>query len=287
MSDAEQGWIGGGPGGRAIDRYRLDGRVALITGGQRGIGRAIGRAFAEAGAAIGVVTAPGMDGGDAVSEFEALGVQAVAIEGDVTDRLALAQAFDGVAAVLGRIDIVVANAGIGIDVHAEDMTVDQWDQLMDINLRGVFFTAQQAHRYLRTSGGSIVLMSSNAGFTPTGNPQAAYNISKAGVAMMAKCLAYEWGRFQIRVNAIAPGYVNTDIIRNYLETHPDEAFDYMAAPSPQLRIATADEIAATALYLASDAASHTNGQTVIVDGGYTITGLENRMRPDPAAPKSG
>ncbi|MFV0426551.1 MAG: SDR family NAD(P)-dependent oxidoreductase [Beutenbergiaceae bacterium] len=254
--------------------------MALITGGQRGIGHAIGKAFAEAGAAVGIVTAPGMDGSDAVSEFEALGVPAVAIEGDVTDQAALTAAFDAVASRLGRLDIVVANAGIGIDVQAEDMTAQQWDRLMDVNLRGVFFTAQQAHRPLQESGGSIVMMSSNAGFTPTGTAPAAYNISKAGVAMMAKCLAYEWGRFQIRVNAIGPGYVHTDIIGNYLQTHSDEAFDYMAAPSPQLRIATADEIAATALYLASDAASHTNGQTVIVDGGYTITGLDNRMRPD-------
>ncbi|MFV0427266.1 MAG: SDR family NAD(P)-dependent oxidoreductase [Beutenbergiaceae bacterium] len=254
--------------------------MALITGGQRGIGRAIGKAFAEAGAAVGIVTAPGMDGSDAVSEFEALGVPAVAIEGDVTDQVALTAAFDAVVSRLGRLDIVVANAGIGIDVQAEDMTAAQWDRLMDVNLRGVFFTAQQAHRHLHKSGGSIVMMSSNAGFTPTGNAQAAYNISKAGVTMMAKCLAYEWGRFQIRVNAIAPGYVHTDIIGNYLQTHSDVEFVYMAAPSPQLRISTADEIAASGLFLASDAASHTNGQSVIVDGGYTITGLDYRMRPD-------
>lgn len=277
--DESSSWIGGGPSGPIPGRFRLDGRTAIVTGGQRGLGRAIGRGLAEAGANIGILLAPGTDGSDAVEEIRALGVDAIAVPGDVRDRASLAAGFDEIAAKWGRVDVVVANSGIGIDVRAEDMSGSEWDRIMNINLRGVFFTAQEAERYMAPNGGgTIVLISSNAGFTPTGNPQAAYNISKAGVAAMAKNLAYEWARFGIRVNAIAPGYTYTDIIKDYLEEFSDEAYAYMAAPSPSGRIATPDEHAATALYLASDASSHTTGQTIVVDGGYTITALENRMR---------
>lgn len=197
---------------------------------------------------------------------------------DVTSRASLDAAVDETVKRLGKLDIMVANAGIGIDVNAEDMTEDQWDRLMDVNLKGVFFAAQAAAKHMiPRKAGNIIVTSSLSAFVANGNPQACYNTSKAGVNMLVRCLAYEWARHNIRVNAIAPGFIMTDILGPYLSEFPDEAYGYMIKPAAMNRIGTPDELAGAAVFLASDASSYMTGQCMVIDGGYSLTPLENRL----------
>lgn len=276
----KQGRIGTDITGTIPERLSLKGRVALVTGGSRGIGRAMARGLAEAGADVVIVGGKAVDEGEAAAaELRALGATGSFYQqANVTSRAELDAAVDATVARLGKLDIMVANAGIGIDVNAEDMTEDQWDRLMDVNLKGVFFTAQAAARHMiPAKRGNIIVTSSLSAFVANGNPQACYNTSKAGVNMLVKCLAYEWARHNIRVNAIAPGFIMTDILGPYLREFPDEAYGYMIRPAAMNRIGTPDELAGAAVFLASDASSYMTGQCMVIDGGYSLTPLENRL----------
>jgi len=258
----------------------LKGRVAMVTGGSRGIGKAFAVGLAEAGADVVVVSRKTKEEGEAVAaELRQIGAKgSFAVLADVTSRASLDAAVDETVKRLGKLDIMVANAGIGIDVNAEDMTEDQWDRLMDVNLKGVFFAAQAAAKHMiPRKSGNIIVTSSLSAFVANGNPQACYNTSKAGVNMLVKCLAYEWARHNIRVNAIAPGFIMTDILGPYLSEFPDEAYGYMIKPAAMNRIGTPDELAGAAVFLASDASSYMTGQCMVIDGGYSLTPLENRL----------
>jgi NAD(P)-dependent dehydrogenase (short-subunit alcohol dehydrogenase family) len=275
-----EGRVGTDITGPVMERLSLKGRVAMVTGGSRGIGKAIATGLAEAGADVVVLSRETRDEGEALTaELRAIGAKgSFAMLADVTSRAALDGAVDETVKRLGKLDIMVANAGIGIDVNAEDMTEEQWDRLMDVNLKGVFLTAQAAARHMIPhKSGSIVAISSLSAYVANGNPQACYNTSKAGVNMLVRCLAYEWARHNIRVNAIAPGFIMTDILGPYLKQSPDEAYGYMIRPAAMNRIGTPDELAGAAVFLASDASSYMTGQCMIIDGGYSLTPLENRM----------
>lgn len=277
----KEGRVGTDVTGTVPERLSLKGRVALVTGGSRGIGRAFALGLAEAGADVVILSRATLAEGEAVAEEcrAAGGKGSFAMLADVTSRPALDAAVDEAARRLGRVDIMVANAGIGIDVNAEDMTEAQWDRLMDVNLKGVFFAAQAAARHMiAQKSGNIIVTSSLSAFVANGNPQACYNSSKAGVNMLVKCLAYEWARHNIRVNAIAPGYIMTDILGPYLAEFPDEAYGYMIRPAAMNRIGTPDELAGAAVFLASDASSYMTGQCMVIDGGYSLTPLENRLK---------
>lgn len=275
-----EGRVGTDVSGPVTERLSLRGRVAMVTGGSRGIGAAMARGLAEAGAEVVIVSRQGAEEGEAIAE-ELRGIGAknsFALLADVTKRATLDAAVDETVNRLGKLDIMVANAGIGIDVNAEDMSEDQWDRLMDVNLKGVFFSAQAAARHMIPRGrGNIIVTSSLSAFVANGNPQACYNASKAGVNMLVRCLAYEWARHDIRVNAIAPGFIMTDILGPYLEEFPEEAHGYMIRPAAMNRIGTPDELAGAAVFLASDASSYMTGQCMIIDGGYSLTPLENRL----------
>lgn len=276
----KEGRIGTPITGPVTERLSLKGRVAMVTGGSRGIGKAMARGLAEAGADVVVLSRSGKDEGEAVAaELRGIGATgSFALLADVTTRDKLDAAVDEAVKRLGRLDVMVANAGIGIDVNAEDMTEDQWDRLMDVNLKGVFFTAQAAARHMiPQKSGNIIVTSSLSALVANGNPQACYNASKAGVNMLVRCLAYEWARHDIRVNAIAPGFIMTDILGPYLSEFPDEAYGYMIKPAAMNRIGTPDELAGAAVFLASDASSYMTGQCMVIDGGYSLTPLENRL----------
>ena len=276
----KEGRIGTTVTGTIPERLSLKGRVAMVTGGSRGIGKAMARGLAEAGADVVVVSRAALEEGEAVAaDLRAAGAKgSFAMLADVTSRTSLDAAVDEALKRLGKLDVMVANAGIGIDVNAEDMTEDQWDRLMDVNLKGVFFSAQAAARHMiPRKSGNIIVTSSLSAFVANGNPQACYNTSKAGVNMLVKCLAYEWARHDIRVNAIAPGFIMTDILGPYLREFPDEAYGYMIKPAAMNRIGTPDELAGAAVFLASDASSYMTGQCMIIDGGYSLTPLENRL----------
>jgi NAD(P)-dependent dehydrogenase (short-subunit alcohol dehydrogenase family) len=275
-----QGRVGSGITGTVVERHSLQGRTALVTGGSRGIGKAIAIGLAEAGAEVGVLFRQAQAEGETVAEeLRKIGrSDSFAMAADVTSRKALDAAVDEGVKLWGKVDVMVANAGIGIDVNAEDMTEEQWDRLMGVNLKGVFLAAQAAARYMiPRKSGNIIVTSSLSSVVANGNPQACYNTSKAGVNMLVRCLAYEWARYNIRVNAISPGFIMTDILGPYLQQFPDEAYSYMIKPAAMNRIGTPDELAGAAVFLASDASSYMTGQNLILDGGYSLTPLENRL----------
>jgi NAD(P)-dependent dehydrogenase (short-subunit alcohol dehydrogenase family) len=253
-------------------RVTLEGKVAIITGGSRGIGEAIARTFAAHGAKV-VVAARKADGVAAVAasiEKEhgagtALGLAAHTGKEDECVRL-VAQTVER----FGRVDVLVNNAGtnpyFGPFLNAE---MGAWDKTFDVNLKGYFWCAREVARHCiaRDTPGSIVSVASVAGLTAT-PLQGIYGATKAAVVSMTKTLAVELAASKIRVNAIAPGFIDTRLASAILKN--DELLQHVLARTPMKRYGTPDEIAGGALYLASDAASFLTGHTLVIDGGMTI-----------------
>jgi NAD(P)-dependent dehydrogenase (short-subunit alcohol dehydrogenase family) len=251
-----------------LDKFSLRGKVAVVTGGNRGIGKGIARGFAEAGAAVAVVARDEKKSAGTVDELRAIGAKAVAVRTDVSKRVELESMLDKVTDALGPVDVLVNNAGIGF--HADALTLDDsdWRRAFDANLDSVWMASQIVGRQMvARSAGSIVNIGSISGFI-VNRPQwhAPYAITKAAVHHLTKSLAAEWATQGVRVNAIAPGYVKTEIANSEYEDYRR----YWRDEVPMRRYATADEIAPTALLLASDAGSFITGSVFVVDGGYTL-----------------
>jgi NAD(P)-dependent dehydrogenase (short-subunit alcohol dehydrogenase family) len=251
-----------------LDQFRLDGKVAVVTGGNRGIGKAIAVALAEAGASVAIAARDEARNGDAVTELTGLGATAISTKTDVTSRADLVAMRDQVTAQLGPIDILINNAGIGI--HGESLTVDDdsWDRVMATNLDAVWKASQVVGESMLERGtGSIVNVGSMSGMI-INRPQwhAPYAVSKAGVHHLTRSLAAEWAPKSVRVNAIAPGYTKTEIS----DIDLPEYKHYWIDEVPMQRYAQASEIAPAALYLASPASSFVTGEILVIDGGYTL-----------------
>ena len=255
--------------GTYLDKYNLDGRVAVVTGGARGIGFQICRALAEAGATIVIA--------DLLEEVAQASAEALAGEGyaaiaqrlNVTDPDAVTAAAAHIAAAQGRIDILVNNAGIARSSDAADTTDTDWREVVDVNLNGVFWCARAFGQYmLERRQGSIVNLGSMSGIIVNKpQPQATYNAAKSAVHLLTKSLACEWAAHNVRVNAIAPGYIETEMTREGREN--SDWYPHWIEMTPMQRCGTPDEIASTALFLASDASSFFTGSVLTVDGGYT------------------
>jgi NAD(P)-dependent dehydrogenase (short-subunit alcohol dehydrogenase family) len=232
--------------------FDLDGEVAIVTGASRGIGHDLALAFAAAGAR----TVAGVrEGGRAPASIDA-------VELDLRDVRSIRTAIDEV-----RPTILVNNAGVGTNHDALEATEEEWDELLDVNLKGLFFACQAAGRHMVERGyGRIVNISSQAGHVGI-KRNAAYCASKGGVEMLTKVLALEWGRSGVTVNAVAPGFIRTAVNAEALDR--PEFVNEVTARIPVGRVGTAIDVTAAVLFLASPAASFVSGASVLVDGGWT------------------
>lgn len=251
-----------------LERFRLDGRVAVVTGGAQAIGFACCEALAEAGARV--VILDRNPATDAISALQAKGYQASFVQADVADSTAVDVAAAQVIKEHGRVDVLVCNAGIArSDTPAEDLTDEHWLNVIDVNLNGLFWCCRAFGRSMLSAGrGAIVNIGSMSGFIVNKpQPQAQYNASKAGVHHLTKSLAAEWAARGVRVNAVAPTYINTPLLA-YARTNKP-MFDAWLDGTPMARVGETYEVASAVLFLASDAASLMTGSIVSVDGGYT------------------
>jgi NAD(P)-dependent dehydrogenase (short-subunit alcohol dehydrogenase family) len=248
--------------------FRLPGKVAIVTGASSGLGVAFARALAEAGADI-VLGARRADRLDRVlaSAREATGCRGIAVRTDVTNPADCSSLVDAAMKEFGQADILVNNAGIGTSVPATRETPKQFQAVLDVNLSGSYWMAQACGRVMRP-GSSIINISSTLGITTAGLPQAAYTASKAGLIGLTRDLAQQWtGRKGIRVNAVAPGFFETEMTDQYAPEYIEQQSRRILAG----RWGQASELAAAVVFLASPASSYITGQTLVVDGGMTVT----------------
>lgn len=253
-----------------IDKFRLDGKSAFVTGGARGIGKSVATAFAEAGADVAIVDVDIATAEATAAEIAAAtGRRMTAIACDVTDPEQVDRMVDEVVKTYGKLDVAFCNAGICINEAAENMTYAQWSRVININLTGVFLTAQAAGRQmLRQGGGSIINTASmSAHIVNVPQPQCAYNASKAGVIQLTKSLAVEWAARNVRVNCISPGYIGTDLTLSSPSLVP--LIEQWNRMSPIHRLGKPEELQAICVYLASDASPFTTGGDFVVDGAFT------------------
>lgn len=251
-----------------LDRFSMKGKVSIVTGGNRGIGRAIAQGLAEAGSAVAIAARDEAQSAIAIEELRKLGVEAISVKADVANREELEAMVDTVSRTLGPIDVLVNNAGIGFHANALTLPDDEWERLFAINLGGVWKASQIVGRHMVANGrGSIINIGSISGLI-VNRPQwhSPYGIAKAAVHHLTRSLAAEWAQSGIRVNGIAPGYVKTEIASDEYENYRH----YWRDEVPMQRYATPEEIAPIALLLASDASSFVTGSIFVVDGGYTL-----------------
>ncbi|KQZ14732.1 3-oxoacyl-ACP reductase [Mesorhizobium sp. Root554] len=252
-----------------LRKFDLSGRVAVVTGAGRNIGYACADALSEAGAHVVLTDLDEKLGQAAVSNLAAMGRKVEFRRLDVTDPDETDQVAASIAARLGRVDILVANAGISSHSPAEEMSDADWLKVTNVNLNGVFWSNRAfANLMLKAGKGSIVNIGSMSGIIANRpQPQASYNASKGAVHMLTKSLAAEWAERGVRVNAVAPTYIATDMTRNAADkTGWDKDWLDM---TPMKRMGEVEEIASVVLFLASDAASLMTGSIVVADAGYT------------------
>ena len=250
-----------------LDMFRLDGRVAIVTGASSGLGVAFAQALGEAGADV-VLGARRTDKLAETKELvEGTGRRALAVATDVSDPESCQALVDAAMAEFGRVDVLVNNAGVGTAVPATRETPEQFRQVIDVNLNGCYWMAQACGRVMQP-GSSVVNISSVLGLTTAGLPQAAYAASKAGLIGLTRDLAQQWtARKGIRVNALAPGFFESEMTEQY----PPGYLEQQQTRIPVGRKGEGVELAATLVWLVSDAGGYVTGQTVAVDGGMTIT----------------
>ncbi|KAK9354073.1 putative NADP-dependent mannitol dehydrogenase [Lipomyces doorenjongii] len=248
--------------------FDLTGKVVAITGGGRGIGLAVATAYAEAGAKIAILyrtttNAPNT-AENLASKYQ---TQARAYQADVTVPKEISAAIDQIVKDFGKMDVIVANAGICSEHAAQEYTPEEFQEIMDVNVNGAFYTAQAAARVFKRQGFGNVVFTASVSATLVNTPQrqAAYNASKAGVLQLAKSLAVEWVDF-CRVNCVSPGYTQTQI----MEYASKDVLDKWLGQIPARRFASPYELKGVYLFCASDASSYMTGSNLVVDGGFTL-----------------
>ena len=254
-----------------LDRFRLDGRVALVTGGGSGIGRGFAHALAEAGAKVAIVDMSTTSAETVANELAEMGAESIAITTDVTQTDQVQKMVDTIINHWGSLTIGFNNAGIAGWYDAETMPEDEWRKIMSVNMDGVFYCAQAEGRIMLEAGyGKIINTASmSAHISNTPQNQAAYNASKAGVLHLTRSLATEWAARGVRVNSISPGYTRTALVEQFInEPIGAEKYPHWMERTPMGKMAEVSDLVGAAVYLASEASDFMTGNDMIIDGGY-------------------
>jgi NAD(P)-dependent dehydrogenase (short-subunit alcohol dehydrogenase family) len=254
-----------------MKRFDLTGKTAIVTGAGRGIGRALALGLAEAGAQVAIVSRTYAQLEELAGEIEQNGGKAFAIEADLTEQGAAENVVEATIEALGGLHILVNNAGMNVRKKALDVTEEDWDRVVDLDLKATFFMSQAAGRFMcEQKYGRIVNIASVAGLVAL-RTGVAYGASKAGVVHMTRVLALEWSRFGVTINAIAPWYFRTPLTEALLD---DPHFlQEVLSRTPSGRIGDLEDLVGPVIFLASDAAAYISGQTIAVDGGMSVYGF--------------
>ncbi len=254
-----------------LDRFRLDGRVALVTGGGQGIGRALAHGLGEAGAAVAVVDLNRETADTVANELAAKSIDAMALVADVTQPEQVAETVTAIVDHFGTLTIGINNAGIAQWADAESMAAADWERMLAVNLTGVFHCAQAEGRVMLAAGyGKIINTASMSGhIVNTPQNQSAYNTSKAGVIHLTRSLATEWATRGVRVNSISPGYTRTQLVDDLLQTPEGQAvMPTWMGMTPINRMAEVTDLQGAVVFLASAASDYVTGHDLVIDGGY-------------------
>lgn len=250
------------------DKLKLNGKVALVTGGGRGLGKAIARALAEAGADVAVLSRTAREIEQTAQEIVEMGRRALAISADILQVRDVERAVSRILQELGQIDILVNNSGVAIVKPILDLTLEEWNRVIQTNLTGIFIVSKTVGKHMvERKQGKVINMASVAGVRGV-TTLSAYAASKAGVIQLTRCMAAEWVRYNIRVNAIAPGYFYTSMSAPGLDD--EKIRDMILSKIPLRRVGQPEELGPLAVYLASDASDFMTGETIFIDGGQNI-----------------
>jgi NAD(P)-dependent dehydrogenase (short-subunit alcohol dehydrogenase family) len=255
-----------------LDEFLLDGERAIVTGGSRGIGRALAEALAEAGADVCIANRSEEAGRAAAAEIaDATGVETLAVPADVTVEGDVERLVDETVAEFGGIDVLVNNAGIARTAPADEMSLETWREVLETNLTGVFLPTKHAGGWMVDNGGGTVINMASMSAFVANYPQeeVVYHASKGGVVSFTRQLASEWAEHGVRANAIAPGYIRTEMIDELLADNPEMEAAWLSEMLHD-EMAPPEKLGGTAVYLASEASSYMTGETIIIDGGYTV-----------------
>lgn len=250
--------------------FDLSGKVALVTGGNGGLGLAMALGLAEAGANI-VVAARNMDKtASALNEIRSKGVQAEGVQVDVTQEAEIQRMVAKTVDAMGRVDILINNAGVTMRKEPQDLSADEWDQVLDVNLRAAFLASKAVYPHmLSQGGGKIISIGSMYSIFGGGGSGAPYSSSKGGVVQLSKSLAVAWAKDNIQCNAILPGWFMTDLTAAVPATQPDR-YDLICRRIPTGRWGEPAELQGTAVFLSSHASDYVTGAVITVDGGYSV-----------------
>ncbi len=250
--------------------FDLTGKVALVTGGNGGLGLAMAKGLAQAGAGIVLAARDERKTAHALVEIRALGARAEGVAVDVTQEAHIKEMVSGAVEMLGRVDILVNNAGTTVRKEPQDLTSEEWDQVLDVNLRSAFLASREVYPHMKAQGGGkIINIGSMFSLFGGGGSGAPYSASKGGVVQLAKSLAVAWARDNIQSNAILPGWFLTQLTAAIPETQPDR-YDLISRRIPTGRWGKPEELQGAVVFLASPASDYVTGAVLTVDGGYSV-----------------